>query len=188
MKRLLKFIYIIDSGFKANKGISLTQSNFSIDCLGHGTRMFEIIKNTHSGIVTESIKVFECSYSTPNSNILRAISYIEKRPKGLVNMSFSSAKNQAVNQAVNLLIKKGFTVVAAAGNNGLDACNYSPASSKAITIGTPKSNFGSCVNVVINSTKATSSSVATAMYSNRLIKCSKHRKVKPFKACLKAQF
>lgn len=110
MKKLLKFVYIIDSGFKAMNGISLVNQNYTIDCLGHGTRMYEIIRRELHPIEYESIKVFECSASVPNSNILKAISYVLTRPKGIVNMSLNSKQNAAIETGIDILRKSGFVV------------------------------------------------------------------------------
>lgn len=50
----------------------------------------------------------------------------------IVNLSLSRLKNLVVNDAVNLLYDNNVVPIVAAGNNGVDACNYSPASAKKV--------------------------------------------------------
>ena len=78
----------------------------------------------------------------------------------VANLSFGSSSNQDLDNAVAGLVASGVTVVAAAGNSGISACNVSPARlSQVITVGASDysdarasfavgaSNIGSCVNL-----------------------------------------
>lgn len=66
-------------------------------------------------------------------------------------------KNTILNGAVEAVVKSGIPVIVAAGNDGKQACNYSPASAKgALTVGAIDvnndsiasfSNWGACVDV-----------------------------------------
>jgi len=74
------------------------------------------------------------------------------------SLSLSGTLSQSLNAAVGQLPLLGVIVVAAAGNNGRDACNYSPGSATGVvTVGgtmpsdgiltSPPSNYGNCVNL-----------------------------------------
>jgi subtilisin family serine protease len=74
----------------------------------------------------------------------------------VANMSLRSTYSRTLNSSVAAAIRSGVTVVVAAGNDGADACNYSPGSVRdAITVGGIDaadtrlyySNFGSCVSL-----------------------------------------
>ena len=74
-------------------------------------------------------------------------------------MSISGPYSRALNLAIDAISKMNVVVVVAAGNDGSDACKFSPASaSSAITVASsdnqdlrvlfPPSNTGSCVDIV----------------------------------------
>ncbi len=74
----------------------------------------------------------------------------------VINMSLGDGLDSSLNSAVSSAVDNRIVVVVAAGNDGKDACNYSPSSAtKAITVGSTTStdakssfsNFGSCVDV-----------------------------------------
>jgi len=102
----------------------------------------------------------------------------------VVSASLGGPTGTAVNNAVNALVVNGVVVVVASGNDGADACNYSPASAtKAITVGATTitdeaayySNAGSCVDVLAPGTDITSawigSSSATEVLSGTSMAC-----------------
>lgn len=71
-------------------------------------------------------------------------------------MSVGGAKSKFINDVVKRAIDNGITVVAAAGNDGRDACNYTPGNIDAtITVGSSSrddevsyfSNVGQCVDL-----------------------------------------
>jgi subtilisin family serine protease len=71
-------------------------------------------------------------------------------------MSLGGPASSTLDEAVNNLISKGLSVVVAAGNDNLNACDYSPARTPdAITVGATNtddsrasySNFGSCLDI-----------------------------------------
>lgn len=71
-----------------------------------------------------------------------------------MNISLGGGFSQALNSAVAKAVTAGLVVVVSAGDDGSNACNYSPASEPlAFTVGTidntdhiaPYSSFGKCM-------------------------------------------
>lgn len=161
-------IYVVDSGImqlpnfenRIGKGISMITDQTTVDCMGHGTSVSSIIASKEygvsNGVVIIPVRIFGCSGSATTSTVIRALEWIKQQRRGIVNMSISGSFNYFIDQMIKELHKNGFTIVVSAGNDGDDACFYSPASTKeAITVGSYNndltisdfSNKGSCVNV-----------------------------------------
>jgi subtilisin family serine protease len=99
--------------------------------------------------------------------------------KAIVNLSLSGGKSNALNAAIAAMTKAGITVVVAAGNDNLDASNYSPSSApSAICVGAIDattdakasfSNFGTAVDIMAPGVNVLSvgirSNTATAVLS-----------------------
>jgi hypothetical protein len=74
-----------------------------------------------------------------------------------MNLSLGAGKSDSLNAAIDRAFLDGITVVAAAGNSNVDACNVSPASNvnSALTVGATTttdvratySNFGACLDL-----------------------------------------
>lgn len=142
--------YIVDTG------IRYTHSDFGgraslawdysggdgSDCHGHGTGVAGLLGSSRYGVATGvsllSVRVLDCAGSNDESVVIAALDWIianGMRP-AVVNMSLSAPLNAALNTAVQNTSLAGFPVVVAAGNNGMDACGYSPSSeASAITVG-----------------------------------------------------
>jgi subtilisin family serine protease len=151
--------YVIDSGVRSSpefgnrlqKGMSFNPYNSSTtDCLGHGSHVASLLGSNTYGVAKDvsivPVKIFDCSSTTRASIVLQAIYWVIKQPKkGIVNLSIGGSYNQFINIAIKDLIDAGFIVIVAGGNNGADACNYSPSSEKsAITAGCSTSNNAIC--------------------------------------------
>lgn len=145
------------SGFKDFTGNSTIQR-----CGEHGTHVAGTIGSKTYGVAKKviliSYKVLNCQGSGQYSWIISALDFVAKNAKkpAVVNMSLGGPKSSALNTAVDKLSNSGVVVVVAAGNNGADACNYSPASaSSAITVAASSSsdvaasfsNLGPCVDI-----------------------------------------
>jgi subtilisin family serine protease len=164
--------YVVDSGITYNKkefgdrimnGISFhdnNNNNNTIDCNGHGTHVSSLLGGKTLGVAKSvkivPVRIFGCKATTKVSTVIQALYWIIKQPKGIVNLSIIGPYNAILNTAVFDLISAGFIVIVAAGNNGRDACNYSPSSVKtAISVGCLEkgervceySNEGSCVTL-----------------------------------------
>lgn len=160
-------IYVVDSGIsplpnfenRIEKGISMIGQS-TTDCMGHGTIVSSIIASKEYGVSKDVIiipvRIFGCSGSATTSTVIRALDWIRQQPKGIINMSISGSYSYFIDQMIKELYKNGFVVVTSAGNNGDNACFYSPASTiEAITVGSYNydfsisefSNEGNCVDI-----------------------------------------
>ncbi|HEY0036710.1 MAG TPA: S8 family peptidase [Longimicrobium sp.] len=164
--------YIIDTGIetshwefggRASVGADYVGDGYNgQDCNGHGTHVAGTVGGVNYGVAKSaglvSVRVFGCSGGSQWSTIIAAIDwvrYYHVKP-AVANLSLGGGAMQSVDDAIQNLVNAGVTVAVAAGNNGANACNYSPArASAALTVGsstqydqrTASSNFGSCVDL-----------------------------------------
>ncbi|RPB01887.1 subtilisin-like protein [Choiromyces venosus 120613-1] len=140
------------------------------DKCGHGTHVAGTVAGKTYGVSKKAqiyaVKVLEgssrgCrgSWAGVIGGIQTAYSHANqarKVPLSVINMSLGGGLNQAVNKAIDSVVKRGLTVVVAAGNSGDNACDYSPASAKgAIAVAAsdsndtsaPWTNKGCCVDL-----------------------------------------
>ncbi len=178
-------VYVIDTGIltshmeffgRAMVGYDAVGDGYNgQDCNGHGTHVAGTIAGSTYGVAKRasvvSVRVFGCTGGSPWSTIIAGVDWVTGdfspnpfRPwtmGAVANMSLGGAANTSVDDAVNRSIAKGITYVLAAGNDGIDACNVSPARvSAAITVGASdssdgraifsslySSNYGSCLDL-----------------------------------------
>jgi len=115
-----------------------------------------------------AVKVLNCQGSGSYAGVISGVQWVatsagnRKRPS-VANMSLGGGFNQAMNDAVDAAVAAGVVFVVAGGNDNADACNYSPASARAVvTAGATAlqangnlqvdgrsyfSNFGTCINI-----------------------------------------
>ena len=106
-----------------------------------------------------TVQVLSCEGSGSGAGVIAGIEWAvrdaQQHPavKSVISMSLGSGYSRASNRAVDAAHDAGLTVVVAAGNDGADACGYSPASAdKAISVGSTTSqdsvssfsNVGTC--------------------------------------------
>lgn len=169
-------IYVLDTGInskhtdfegRVTKLADFTgESSPATDSVGHGTYVAGVIASKTYGVAKKAnlfdVKVTNKEGKTKLSSVLSALnlilhdSKITKRPS-LVVIPLIMKKNAILNGAVEALVKEGIPVISPAGNEGRQACNYSPASAKgSLTVGAidPEtdaiatfSNWGACVDV-----------------------------------------
>ena len=168
-------VYVFDSGInstheefegRVDSGHSVVNDDFGVgDCSGHGTHSASIIGGKTYGVAKKvrliPVRVLNCrnGNSSPSS-LYSAIDWILQHHlpgvPAIVNMSVGMSKSNEFNEAVRKLIADGLIVVVAAGNQGRDACLYSPGSEpSAITVGgvdknelrASQSNFGECIDI-----------------------------------------
>ena len=172
------YVYIFDTGIRSthdefknsdsksrvsSTGFSAFTDQSIEDCKGHGTHVAGTVGGLATGVASAvtliSVRVLDCNGSGPWSGIISGLDYVLKdsRRPAIVNMSLGGKSNKTLNSAVqNFIRDSGIPVVVAAGNNGRDACQFSPSSvAEAITVGAITSNdgrasfsnFGKCVDI-----------------------------------------
>ena len=173
-------VYVIDTGVDTgHPDLNVVQFvNFtkgsgknSTDCNGHGTHVAGTIaaKDDTQGVVgvapgapIHAVRVLNCQGSGQWSWIISGINWVTANhaANSVANMSLGGPANQAVDDAVRKSAESVFYGLAA-GNDGADACNQSPARAGAGTnngIATAAaidsssreaswSNYGRCVDI-----------------------------------------
>lgn len=139
----------------------MTKNSAARDDNGHGTGVASIIGGKTVGIATKvklySIKVLDATGSGYTSDIISGLNWVinNKKTPCVINMSLGGGFSSSLNTAVQNCINNGIHVVCAAGNEGIDAGNISPANvTGAVTVSAydqnkskPSwSNFGSVVD------------------------------------------
>jgi subtilisin family serine protease len=165
------YAYVIDTGIntahsdfggRATFGASFITGETN-DGNGHGTHVAGTIGGKAYGVSQTinliAVKVLSNSGSGSNAGVVSGIEWVAKNGGGkrsVANLSLGGGASTATDNAIAALKAAGVVVVVAAGNDGANACNYSPARSKdAITVGATDSsdivasfsNIGSCVNI-----------------------------------------
>lgn len=146
------------------------------DCNGHGTHVSGTSVGTSFGVAKRArvvpVRVFGCGNSTSTSTIIAGVDWVTANAQlpAVVNMSLGGGASDLLDTAVNNLIDAGVTVVVAAGNENVNACNGSPSRvPRAITVGATTntdarasySNFGNCLDLF-----APGSNIVSASYNN----------------------
>jgi subtilisin family serine protease len=162
-------IYVVDTGINTQHvdlagriapgaAIDFGDGRGIEDCHGHGTHVAATAAGATYGVAKGAtivpVKIMSCDGVADASWLVGALDWIvATHPQGVpgvVNLSLGGEALAAIDAAVAAVVSSGLTVVAAAGNDAVDACTTSPARvSAAITVG------------------ATTSTDAIAGYSNR---------------------
>jgi len=171
--------YLIDSGIDywhtdlnvvAHGNFTGDAKNY--DCNGHGTHVAgtigakdnaDYVVGAAPGVALVGLKVLDCAGNGSMSNIIAAVDWVTAAAKkpAVANLSLGGAGSQALDDAVRRSADSGVLYVLAAGNNGDNACNYSPARAGAgtnngiVTVAATDvynrepswSNYGSCVDI-----------------------------------------
>ncbi len=165
--------YTIDTGLDRNhpdfasrvgEGFSATGGEPS-DGHGHGTHVTGTIAGTTWGIAKGAtihpVRVLNAQGSGSDSDVIRGIDWVTEHVKAngwpaVANMSLGGSVSPALDQAVCNSIAAGVSYAIAAGNDNLNACNYSPSRVKqALTLGASDerdntasfSNTGACIDL-----------------------------------------
>ncbi|MEO3779205.1 S8 family peptidase [Micromonospora sp. B11E3] len=134
------------------------------DCNGHGTHVAGTVGGSTYGVAKSvrliAVRVLNCSGSGTWAQVIAGVNWVTSHHQAgqpaVANMSLGGGLTSSLNTAVANSIADGVSYAVAAGNNGANACNYSPASvSTAITVGATDStdtraswsNYGSCLDI-----------------------------------------
>ena len=135
------------------------------DCHGHGTAVASLVGGRIYGKAKKanlySVRVLRCDTTAPSYVILDGLNFVaevvsKRGQNAVVVLALSGSPSTAINQLIATLNGRNVMIITAAGNDGIDACEKTPASSPyAITVGATdrddniavKSNYGPCVDL-----------------------------------------
>jgi len=164
-------VYVIDTGvsphseFGSRLATGAGIDGVFTDCNGHGTHVAGTIAGSSVGVAPGAtivpVRVLDCAGAGFVGATIAGIQWAyddasARGVRGVINLSLGGPLSYSLNDAVNTAVNRGMTVVVAAGNQGTNACNTSPASAAlAITVAATSSddsrasfsNFGSCVDI-----------------------------------------
>ena len=173
-------VYVVDSyldvghrefGGRAVRGPSFNSGNKD----AHGTHVAGLIAGSMFGVNKNAriigIQVLDDQARGSWSQIARGMEYVAKQKPSIVNLSIGGGGTSIIDKVMRLMSKNGWKIVAAAGNEDDDACDYSPARSpEGVTVGATTvqmskasfSNYGKCVDLL-----APGDAIVSAFPNNR---------------------
>jgi serine protease len=136
-------IYIIDTGVLANhteftgrmgNGTSfIADGRGTSDCNGHGTHVAGTAAGTTWGVaknaIVHPVRIMGCSGTATFSNTIAGMDWVaaNRISPAVANLSFNATQIEpALDAAATNLINSGVTLVISAGNQNVDACQFSP--------------------------------------------------------------
>lgn len=170
-------VYVLDTGIRdthvdfdgrvdtLNAFDAINDGNGIDDCNGHGTFVAGVAGGRELGtakdVILHPVRVLDCSGNGTLSSVISGIDWVTRTVNSfghpaVANLSLGTGASDVLDDAVRAAIGAGVTFVIAAGNDGKDACNFSPARvGEAITVAASteedlrltSSNHGSCVDV-----------------------------------------
>ena len=165
-------VYIMDTGIRTTHVdfggrafgayTVINDGNGTNDCNGHGTHVAGIVGGSTygvaKGVTLYAVRVLDCTGWGTYSMVIAGVDWVTQNRTlpAVANMSLGGAASSALNLAVQNSIAAGVVYSVAAGNNGDDACKYSPAGApEALTAGATSSsdarpswsNWGSCLDL-----------------------------------------
>lgn len=139
--------YVIDTGIdpehpdfegRAKVGFDATGGD-GIDRAGHGTHVAGTIGSKTYGVATKTelvgVKVLGDDGTGSTEQIVKGLDWVANDAQGktaVANMSLGGGKDPALDEAATGLVNKGVFLAVAAGNDGQDAANVSPASAEGV--------------------------------------------------------
>jgi aqualysin 1 len=164
-------VYVIDTGIYKHadlnvvKHINFTGDGKNRDCHGHGTHVAGTVaaRDNASAVVgvapgapLTGVKVLGRDGKGTWSDVIKGVDWVSANANkpAIANMSLSDKANKAVDQAVRNSAARGIFYSVCAGNQGKNACNYSPG------------RAGAGTNNGITTTAATNSSDGEVSSSN----------------------
>jgi cerevisin len=194
----------VDFEGRAVWGATIPEDDEDVDGNGHGTHVagtvagkkygvakkanivaVKVLRSNGSGSMSDVIKGIEFAVQHHNERVAEAKKLNDEAGeddekiivKSAANMSLGGGRSRALDRVVDAAVKAGIQFAVAAGNDGMDACNYSPAASvNAITVGATTmedrmawfSNHGSCVDVFAPGHYITSTWIGSNVATNTI--------------------
>jgi len=143
----------------------VTSGGSGTDCNGHGSHCAGSAAGRFRGLSVGAdignVRVLSCAGSGTNANVVAGFNYVttnrdRTKAGNILSASLGGGASTATDDAINSAANNQVIPVVAAGNDNMNACNYSPArATGAITVGATQSsdtratfsNFGTCVDV-----------------------------------------
>jgi hypothetical protein len=136
-------VYLVDSGIKADH-VEFAEADIEnlfsfnedfVDRKGHGTALASLIVGKTCGITNAKLKVvklFDTTAPTKLSDFLSAMDaiytdFVAVNAYGIMNCSWEIARNEYVEAKMQALFRAGVQIVVAAGNDGSDIGDVTPA-------------------------------------------------------------
>jgi subtilisin family serine protease len=163
--------YVIDTGIRAGHQdfggrvaggyTAIADGRGTDDCNGHGTHVAGTVGGARYGVAKGvrlvPVRVLDCRGSGTVSGVIAGVDWVTRNAAtpAVANMSLGGGASSSLDTSVRNSIAGGITYSLAAGNDGRDACNYSPARvPEGLTIGATGSsdakpswsNWGGCVD------------------------------------------
>ena len=190
-------VYVVDTGLRAThqefSGRVVAGRNFvssggwlfgggsvdpsdTHDCNGHGTHVAGTAVGSLYGVAKQAqvapVRVLDCNGSGSNSGVIAGVDWVagNHRKPAVANLSLGGGNSSALDTAVRNAVEAGVTMVVAAGNDNVNACNGSPNRvAEALTVGATTrqdqrssfSNYGACVDLF-----APGSDITSAWYQS----------------------
>lgn len=121
-------------------GVDFTpDDDYGLDGNGHGTHVAGILGALNNGVgmlgavpgaPIWSLKVLSAAGQGTTTDVVEALNWVAEKGRDsnirVVNLSLSGPKSRLMCDAVRAVVSRGITVVAAAGNNGLEIASGSP--------------------------------------------------------------
>lgn len=165
-------VYVIDTGIRSSHnefagrlgaGAYAVYDGRGIeDCHGHGTHVAGTVGGSTygvaKGVIIHPVRVLNCGGTGSTASVIAGVDWVTANhvKPAVVNMSLGGQVSSQLDAAVSQSISAGLVYVAAAGNEGVDACYSSPARVDAVlTVGATQSNdarsgfsnYGSCLDL-----------------------------------------
>ncbi|KAG8802492.1 subtilisin-like serine protease, partial [Serendipita sp. 399] len=145
-------IYVLDTGVRISHVEFEGRASFPPDATfstgipgqdiqGHGTHVAGIVAGSVHGVARSAniiaVKVMDDDGSGASSSIIAGINFVSRaaaqsgRPS-IINLSITTPASQAIDAACAAAVQQGIHVIVAAGNEGVDAGQTSPARADAV--------------------------------------------------------
>jgi subtilisin family serine protease len=133
--------YVIDTGVDASDSDFGGRASVAFDatggdgkdCNGHGTHVAGIIGGTKygvaKGVTLKAVRVLDCRGSGTDADVVAGMDWVAQHAQrpAVANMSLGGGKSATIDAAAQKLSGAGVFLAVAAGNDGGDACDGSPA-------------------------------------------------------------